>query len=409
MDPVKRQYEAYPYPERDPAEEAGRLIIGSPSHPFEIDHFLFAGARDWSQPFRVLVAGGGTGDGLIMLAQVLADCQVNAEIVYLDMSTASRAIAEARAAARGLTNIRFETADLLNAAEYGLFDYIDCCGVLHHLPDPDAGFAALRAALAEGGGMGAMVYAPYGREGVYQMQDALRTLVGEDDPETQVARAKVVFEALPPTNGLKRNPFVHDHLEGGDAGFYDLLLHSRDRAYDVPALFDAVDRADMRLLSFTSPGRYDPRMMLRDPILRERVVALPYREQAAVAERLSGNMKVHNFYAVAKGAEAGRIAMPGPEAVPCIIGASPAALAESIHKSGGIRGEFDGLAFQRALPPETAGIVMNMDGKRSVDDIRAMLGWRNDKFEPLFANLYQPLNNFGLLRFSGLQRRMGMS
>jgi hypothetical protein len=29
------QYEAYPYPERDPADEAKRLIVGSPSHPLE--------------------------------------------------------------------------------------------------------------------------------------------------------------------------------------------------------------------------------------------------------------------------------------------------------------------------------------------------------------------------------------
>ena len=60
---VKEQYEAFPYPERDPAEERTRLITGSPSHPVELDHYVFAGKRDWRQPLRVLVAGGGTGDG----------------------------------------------------------------------------------------------------------------------------------------------------------------------------------------------------------------------------------------------------------------------------------------------------------------------------------------------------------
>ncbi|MEO1686662.1 MAG: class I SAM-dependent methyltransferase, partial [Pseudomonadota bacterium] len=113
MDPVRAQYEAYPYPERDPADEARRLIVGSPSHPQEIDHFLFRGRRDWSRPFRALVAGGGTGDGLIMLAQLLADAGCPAEITYLDLSEASRAVAQARAAARGLTSIDFRTGDLL--------------------------------------------------------------------------------------------------------------------------------------------------------------------------------------------------------------------------------------------------------------------------------------------------------
>ncbi|MEL6482684.1 MAG: class I SAM-dependent methyltransferase, partial [Pseudomonadota bacterium] len=115
MDAVQAQYEAFPYPARAPGDEAHRLIEGSPSHPVEIDHFLFGGRRDWRKPFRALVAGGGTGDGLVMLAQKLADIGCPAEITYLDLSTASRAVAEARVAARGLTSVRFATADLLEA------------------------------------------------------------------------------------------------------------------------------------------------------------------------------------------------------------------------------------------------------------------------------------------------------
>ena len=64
---VHDQYEAYPYPARDPEDEAHRLITGSPSHILEIEHFIFAGGR--ASNLRALVAGGGTGDGAIMLAQ----------------------------------------------------------------------------------------------------------------------------------------------------------------------------------------------------------------------------------------------------------------------------------------------------------------------------------------------------
>ena len=90
-DPVRQQYELLPYPARDPREEAQRLIEGSPSHLLEVNHYLFAGERDFSKPFRALVAGGGTGDGLVMLAQHLKDAGCPAEIVYLDLSKASRA------------------------------------------------------------------------------------------------------------------------------------------------------------------------------------------------------------------------------------------------------------------------------------------------------------------------------
>jgi hypothetical protein len=80
-DPVHQQYELLPYPARDPREEAQRLIEGSPSHLLELNHYLFAGARDFRAPFRALVAGGGTGDALIMLAQHLKDRAAPAEIL----------------------------------------------------------------------------------------------------------------------------------------------------------------------------------------------------------------------------------------------------------------------------------------------------------------------------------------
>ncbi len=69
-DPVQRQYEAYPYPARDPSDEAKRLVTGSPSHLDEINHYLFAGARDFAEPFRALVAGGGTGVKYVIAGEV---------------------------------------------------------------------------------------------------------------------------------------------------------------------------------------------------------------------------------------------------------------------------------------------------------------------------------------------------
>ncbi|MFT8563581.1 MAG: methyltransferase, partial [Acetobacter orientalis] len=39
------QYEAYPYPERDPRDEQKRLFIGSPSHLREIDYWVFGAQR----------------------------------------------------------------------------------------------------------------------------------------------------------------------------------------------------------------------------------------------------------------------------------------------------------------------------------------------------------------------------
>src|SRR5262245_64462303 len=124
---VRAQYEAYPYPPRDPRDEARRLIEGSPSHLLEINHYVFAGRRDFRQPFRALIAGGGTGDGTIMLAQHLADRGCPAELIYLDVSAAARTIAEARARQRKLTNIRLDRKSTrLNSSHLGISYAVFC-------------------------------------------------------------------------------------------------------------------------------------------------------------------------------------------------------------------------------------------------------------------------------------------
>jgi ubiquinone/menaquinone biosynthesis C-methylase UbiE len=108
------QYEAYPYPQRDPRDEARRLVVGSPGHLREIDHWVFGALRPASRPLRALVAGGGTGDATIMLAAQLAQAGRPGSVTYLDRSAAAMAVAQARAAARGLSNIVWEQRSLLD-------------------------------------------------------------------------------------------------------------------------------------------------------------------------------------------------------------------------------------------------------------------------------------------------------
>jgi len=48
--------------------------------------------------------------------------------------------------------------------------------VLHHLSDPVRALNALRTVLKPGGAMQLMVYAPYGRAGIYVLQEFCRQL-----------------------------------------------------------------------------------------------------------------------------------------------------------------------------------------------------------------------------------------
>jgi SAM-dependent methyltransferase len=336
-----------------------------------------------------------------MLAQHLADRACPAEIVYLDVSTTARAIAEARAARRNLTNIRFLTASLLDLPTLGLgrFDYIDCCGVLHHLPDPAAGLAILSSALDDAGGIGLMVYGALGRTGVYHVQHVLRQLAGGESDASRLDLAKRLLKQLPATNWFARNPFVRDHLNVGDAGVYDLLLHSQDRAYTVPELVDLVRSAGLAISGLIEPWRYDPASYLNDGALLKRIAPLDRMARAQLAELLAGNLKVHICYAVKAGRAIESVARADdPDMVPVLRSGSGAEMARGLKPGGALTARADGLEAQFALPRRAGPILSRIDGHRSVRAIHADLaaaeGGRLDwpSFQEEFGRLYAVFN-----------------
>jgi SAM-dependent methyltransferase len=387
------QYDAYPYPQRDARDEAKRLIIGSPSHLREVDHWIFGARRPASQPLRALVAGGGSGDATVMLAQQMTNAGRAGDVTWLDRSAAARRVAEARVAARKLGNVIFQEGSLLDLPGSGLgpFDYIDCCGVLHHLPDPLAGLKALVSALAPGGGLGLMVYAPHGRTGVYMAQDALRLLAPPDEtPAARVEVAKRLWRQMPETAWLRRNPWITDHEKGGDAGLYDLLLNPRDVAFTVPAFNALISAAGLRIVCLVEPLRYDPLSYLSDPKLRPRIEAMDTVQRAALAEAITGNMGVHIAYCVRADAPVITAPWDDPTAVPCLRELDGAKLAAGLPRDGVLRVSFDGLSVPVPLPRLAGAILSRIDGKRCIGAIADDLA-QNGTARDVFAREFQAL------------------
>lgn len=408
LDDVRAQYEALPYPPRDPRDEAIRLITGTPSHILEISHYLFAGRLNYSRPFRALVAGGGTGDACIMLAQQLADLRCPAEVVYLDLSTASRAVCEGRARARGLRNVQFLTGSLLDlpGMNIGQFDYIDCTGVLHHLPDPSAGMHALASVLQPDGGMGVMLYGEYGRTGVYPLQELLRTLAPPSMATAdRIAMAKRLIRFLPTTNLFRRNPHLNDHVTGGDAGLFDLLLHSCDHAFTVPQIGAMAAEAGLRVVAFLEPVRYEPATYMSDPVIARMASSLPLIERAAFAERLAGNLRTHVFYATRAGFDT--VARPeDTQAIPVLREMDAQKLAQGLQPGAPLVANLDGFPWRAQLPALAPRIISLIDGRRSVAEIYTSLGVQGslprwEDYYAQFEDVYVKLNgvNHLLLRF----------
>lgn len=300
---VREQYENYPYPMREPENEKRGLFLTSTEHLGKISHYCYGGKRDLRQGGRFLVAGGGTGDAAIYLAEQLRD--TCGEVVYLDLSARSMEIARQRAEVRGLDNISWHQCSLLELPDLGLgeFDYINCCGVLHHLADPALGLRVLAGALKSDGCMGLMVYAQYGRTAIYQVQELMRRInAGENDLQQCINNARAVLSELPDGNWYKRDEsrWRETLAEFGDIEIFDLFLHSQDRAYTVPEVYQWVSDCDLNMVGFTGftghKLNYDYTRYFRDSRVLKCIAGMSVLQQQAIAEIANGCIKTHTFY-----------------------------------------------------------------------------------------------------------------
>src|SRR5262249_46246215 len=136
------------------------------------DYHLFWPSKPYRGDFSILVAGCGTSQAARHALRWPA-----AQVTGVDVSATSVRFSEALKRKHALHNLQVQQLPIERARELGTsFDQIVCTGVLHHLADPDAGLAALCDVLKPDGVMHLMVYAPYGRTGIYMLQEFCRRL-----------------------------------------------------------------------------------------------------------------------------------------------------------------------------------------------------------------------------------------
>ncbi|MFM9890855.1 MAG: methyltransferase domain-containing protein [Rickettsiales bacterium] len=303
---VREQYEDFPYPFRDVNDEGTLFHASDPQSLMALSHAGWGGKRDLRGGTRFLNAGCGTGDSTVMLAEELLGA--DSDIVSIDLSTKSLEIAQARLTKRGLmrAHTQFHHLSILDLPSSGLgqFDVIECSGVLHHLPDPAAGLRALVSMLKPDGMLVIMVYGQHGRLSVYMVQELMKHLIAQGTPRAEkIAIAREFLNNVPMGHWLTVNNelFLADLRWPDGSGIYDLFLHSTDRAYTVPQIYDWVEGAGLHWLEFfgshTDHAQYTPENYTISPTLRTIVAKKPPREREHIAELMNGNIGKHYFYA----------------------------------------------------------------------------------------------------------------
>jgi SAM-dependent methyltransferase len=412
---VRALYEAFPFPARDAAAESPTSIPVSRTDILgKVNHHGFGGRRDVTKRFRALVAGGGTGDAAIFLGLQLRE--TDAEIVCLDFSEASLAIARQRAAMRGLEGrVRWVHGSLLDVArlELGRFDYISCLGVLHHLADPDAGLRALTEVLVEDGAMGLMVYGRYGRLDVYMVQELMRRIARDaPDVPAQLPDLKAALRALSPAHPLRRGRRGEqvEALIANEANLVDTFLHVQDRAYTVPELHRFIKGAGLSIVNFTNFGRtirleYEPELYVADAALRARLAALPAQERQAIAELMHGHMFVHALYAARPGR--GPASFRDPDMVPYFLTAPGAAAAPRLRERASVTVRLSSRFDVAVAPTPAARACLGLiDGARTLAQIwRAAAGVLGQDADAVAAAAASDFERFNALNWVCLRHR----
>ena len=305
MDVIEEFYDRHPYP--PPATDLDAVAPRDPLAQRAAFHLVWPD-RPYVERDRTLVAGCGTTQ-----AARHAMLRGKAEVVGIDVSSTSLEHSQQLARRHSLDNLTLRRLAIEDVGDLGqTFDHIVCTGVLHHLADPVAGLRALGEVLAPGGAITLMVYAPYGRAGVYLLQDYCRRLgitTESHDLADLVATLREIPTGHPISRLLRESPDFRD-----DDALADALLNPRDRAYAVPELLGLLDEAGLRLGRWARQAPYLPDCgSMSETPHAARIAALPLPEQFAALELFRGTIARHTVIAFSAADEAsGRLDFADP-------------------------------------------------------------------------------------------------
>ena len=290
-DAVSEFYNAHPYP--PPVENLDRARDQwKDSNRHLAEFHLFWPNKSYRPDFDVLIAGCGTWQ-----AARFAAIHPEANVVGIDVSTTSLEHTEQLKRKYDLTNLQIVQLPIEHALELNRqFDLIVCTGVLHHLADPGAGLSALRPTMKADAVLYLMVYAAYGRAGIYLIQEYCRKL-GIGTTGQEIEELMEVVKSLSPQHPL--STILRAARDAGDNNaLADALLNPRDRAYSVSQLLDLIESHALKLGRWYRQAPYLTSCGSITTTPHAKLLAgLSDREQYAAMELFRGTMTTHSIVA----------------------------------------------------------------------------------------------------------------
>ncbi len=378
---LRQLYESFPYPRSvsglDAFRSGERQPIWNPKTSYSV---FFPESKPRGQ-LDILIAGCGTN-----LMPVFGAFMPGARIVGVDISRASLEISAGLCASHDIDNVEHHQVALEEVASLGrTFDFVCCTGVLHHLADPAAGLRALGEVTRPDGAIMAMVYARYGRQGVYMLQD-LASMLGLRIDELSAAKTQKLLAQLPATH-----PFRSVYREVGEVisieEVMDMILNPRDRSFRVHDVRELVEDAGLRFHRWLGNAPYRPEMTaLGQAGLLPEADALGPWDQAAAAELAFGNIIKHSFVVTHLGRATAAELFEGMALLDAYPSLSTHLKVEHAGANLVVTNEGHGVPIETAAPvAEMAALLKACDGHRTVGQLASAFG---DSVVSAYRHLY---------------------
>lgn len=241
---VKMHYEKYVYPKFPLLSSVRRCD----TYALSLDALWarFNGKRLPAGDKKILLAGSGS-----FSPYPTAVANRDAQITALDLSGANLKRARLHTLIHRCFNVDFVEGDIMEAHRIlgkNRFQFIDCYGVLHHIPDVVSALKSIHSLLTEGAFLRVMVYGKCARKPVESIRKSLKIL-----HINELKKLKVLYKRSKEGSRF-RNCLDSTYESKFDSGLADMFLHPYAKTYTINGLLELLDATDFEPLLFIHQG-----------------------------------------------------------------------------------------------------------------------------------------------------------
>jgi ubiquinone/menaquinone biosynthesis C-methylase UbiE len=246
---VQQHFDQAPYPER-PFSDSGCQTLND-CYLGSIINGFYRKYQKIVQPEGKWILDVGCGSGVT--THKLFEANPGANVIGIDISPTSIAVAKSRFAYHGYDQVQFyamPAEDLPMLAQ--MFDYINCHETLYLLPDTLAGLKAMKSVLKPYGIIRANVHSQYARQIFFRSQQLFSFLGLMDDCslETGIQTVRNLMESLDDSTELK--DVWNNSINRTDESITANFLLRGDRGFTIPQTFELLDSAELSFISMVN-------------------------------------------------------------------------------------------------------------------------------------------------------------